>query len=66
MLDQIPTVGRGYPSLHGLDETCFVLEIEIQNFLRQRIRVAPLPRGQFGKLGFLLGSEMHFHVSECR
>ena len=66
MLDQIPAVGRGYPALHGLDETRFVLQIETQNFLCQHISIAPLPRGEFGEFGFLLWSERYFHVSECR
>ena len=66
MLDQVPSVGGGYPPLDRLDETRLVLQIETQDFLCQRIGVTPFPRGEFGKFSFLLRSEMHFHVSECR
>ena len=44
MLDQIPAIGGGYSSLHCLDETRFVLQIEAQDFLCERIGVASLPR----------------------
>ena len=66
MLDQISAIGRGYSSLHSLDETRFVLQIEAEDFLRERIGVASLSRGEFGKFRFLLRTEMYFHVFESR
>jgi hypothetical protein len=66
MFDQIPAVGSCDPSIHSLDETCFVLQIEVQDFLGQFTGVAPLPRGEFSEFRFLLRSEMYFHVFECR
>lgn len=66
MLDQVPSISRSNSPLHCLYEARLVLQVKTQHFLRKAVRLASFPRGEFGKLRFLLRSEVYFHVFESR